>query len=144
VYRDAKGDIDLAADYEGIRWLLGNVEGSPIILEGLTPTYHWGSRVSIYTGLPSVVGWEWHQQQQRWGYRQAVDQRIRDVNRIYRTIDPSEALRLMRQYGVRYVYVGQLERLYYPGNGLGKFDGALSEEMDKVFESPQVAIYRLR
>ena len=42
VYHDDKGDIDLAADYEGIEWLLNNVEGSPLILEGVTATYRWG------------------------------------------------------------------------------------------------------
>ena len=142
VYYDDKGNIDLAADYEGIKWLMNNVQGSPLVLEGVTPTYRWGSRVSIYTGLPSVVGWRWHQQQQRWDYRDAVDQRIIDVNRIYSTRNPGEALRLIRRYGVSYVYVGQLERLYYPG-GLEKFDQALGEDLDKVYENGQVAIYRV-
>ena len=143
VYRDAKGEIDLEADFQGIAWLRENVEGSPVILEGVTPTYRWGGRVSIYTGLPSVVGWRWHQEQQRWGYRWAVGDRIRDVDRLYTTPDPGVALSLIRKYGVRYVYLGQLERLYYPGEGLDKFDGALSEHLDKVFESEQVAIYRV-
>ena len=99
--------------------------------------------MSIYTGLPSVVGWRWHQQQQRWDYRDAVDQRIIDVNRIYSTRNPGEALMLIRKYGVKYVYVGQLERLYYP-RGLEKFDQALRGDLDKVYENGQVAIYRVR
>ena len=148
VYRDQKGDIDLAADYEGIRWLLGvtdgspNVKGSPIVLEGITPTYRWGGRVSVYTGLPSVVGWQWHQEQQRWGYRPAIGERIDDVNRIYSTTDATEALSLMRKYGVEYVYVGQLERLYYPGEGIGKFDQGLNGHLEEVFQSEHVRIYR--
>ena len=68
-YRDEKGPIDLSADLEGIHWLRQNAPGSPIILEGITPSYRWGGRVSVHTGLPSIVGWDWHQQQQRWGYR---------------------------------------------------------------------------
>ena len=143
VYRDQNGDIDLAADFEGIRWLRQNVQGSPIVLEGHTSFYRWGNRVSIYTGLPTVVGWQWHQEQQRWDYRWAVSQRIRDVGTIYRTIRPSDALALMRKYGVEYVYLGQLERLYYPGEGLKKFDGALAGDLDKVFQSDQVTIYRV-
>ena len=50
---------------------------------------------------------------------------------------------LMRKYGVEYVYLGQLERLYYPGEGLKKFDGALAGDLDKVFQSDQVTIYRV-
>ena len=144
VYHDREGPIDLAADFEGIRWLRENVRGSPVVLEGVTPTYQWGGRVSIYTGLPSVVGWQWHQEQQRWNYRGAVATRIADVKRIYGTGNASEALSLMSKYGVEYVYVGQLERLYYPDEGLRKFDGALSGDLEKVFETDQVAIYRLK
>ena len=76
-YREHSGDvIDLASDYEGIRWMQMNVEGSPIVLEGVTPSYRWGGRVAMYTGLPSVIGWQWHQEQQRWGYAYEVGRRI--------------------------------------------------------------------
>ena len=144
VYHDRKGDIDLATDFEGIRWLQEQVRGSPIILEGNTPTYRWGGRISVYTGLPSVVGWRWHQEQQRWDYRWAVGQRIDDVNRIYSTTDASEAMSLMRKYGVEYVYVGQLESLYYPGAGLEKFDDMVGEQLDQVYRNKHVRVYRLR
>ena len=144
VYRDRKGDIDLAADFEGIRWLQEKVQGSPIVLEANTPTYRWGGRVSVYTGLPSVVGWQWHQEQQRWGYRWVVGERISDVNRIYSTSDISEALSLMRKYDVEYVYLGQVERLYYPAEGIQKFDDMLGEHLDEVYRSKQVSVYRLR
>ena len=143
VYRDREGDIDLDADFDGILWLRENVEGSPIVLEGVTPTYRWGSRVSNYTGLPTVVGWRWHQEQQRWDYRWAIADRIGDVERIYATTSATEALSLLRKYGVKYVYVGRLERLYYPGPGLDKFDGALSDHLKKVYQNPDVAIYRV-
>jgi len=143
VYRDQEGDIDLGADFQGIRWLQQNVQGSPIVLEGSTPTYRWGGRVSVYTGLPSVIGWKWHQEQQRWDYGYLVGLRIDDVNRMYRTKNPQEALSLFDEYGVRYVYVGQLERLYYPREGLDKFERMIGAGLDKVYQNHQVAIYRV-
>ena len=143
IYHESEGPIDLEADFEGIRWLRDNVQGSPIILEANTPTYRWGGRVSIYTGLPSVVGWQWHQEQQRWDYRQMVAPRIRDVERIYSTQDISVARDLLAQYGVKYVYVGQLERSYYPSEGIAKFDSDLSPYMSRVFHSDEVVIYEV-
>ena len=144
VYRDARGSIDLATDYEGIRWLQREVEGSPVVLEGVTPQYRWGGRISVYTGLPSVVGWKWHQEQQRWDYRWIVGERQQDVDTIYSTDDAEQAVGLMREYGVEYVYVGQLERLYYPEAGLAKFENALTEDLELVFQTADVTIYRLR
>ena len=143
IYNDAEGAVDLEADFEGINWLRENVKGSPIILEANTPTYRWGGRVSIHTGLPSVVGWQWHQEQQRWDYRQMVAPRIRDVERIYSTEDASVAVDLLREYGVKYIYVGQLEESYYSQAGITKFDSELSPYLNKVFHSDEVAIYEV-
>ena len=143
VYHDANGEIDLAADYEGIRWLQDNVEGSPMILEGLTPNYRWGGRVSIYTGLPAIVGWQWHQEQQRWGYRGAVGARAREVEEIFRTTSPEVALSLLDKYAVRYVYIGQLEHLYYPAEGLEKFENGLDGRLKTVWQNDKAAIYEL-
>ena len=143
IYRESEGPIDLEADFEGIRWLRENVQGSPTVLEANTPTYRWGGRVSIHTGLPSVVGWQWHQEQQRWDYRQMVAPRIRDVELIYSTQDVSVARDLLAQYGVKYIYVGQLERSYYSPEGIAKFDSGLSPYVSKVFHSDEVAIYEV-
>ena len=148
LYQDRNGQIDLAADYEGIRWLRDQVEGSPVVLEASMPAkYHyraWNGRVSVYTGLPGVVGWQVHQEQQRRGYAPEVVRRILDIDRIYSTTDSSEAVELMRKYGVEYVYLGQVERLYYPADGLRKFEGEMEDHLDAVYRSDKVNIYRVR
>ena len=143
-YADRRGPIDLTADYEAIRWIQQNVEGSPVMLEGVTPTYRWGGRVSIYTGLPNIAGWEWHQEQQRRNYRETVDQRIRQVALIYNTPSTQEALDIMRKYGVEYVYLGKVERLYYDPTGLAKFDTGLDGALEQVYENRDVRIFRVR
>jgi len=141
-YSEQRGTFDLKKDIEGIRWLEQNVNGSPVIVEGITDLYRWGNRVSVYTGLPAVVGWDWHQRQQRVEYAWAVTQRRHDVDTIYGTSDPAVALALLRKYDVRYVYVGDLERQYYPTVGTEKFKKMASDGVVPVYEDAFVSIYR--
>jgi YYY domain-containing protein len=118
VYDDLGQQISLAGDYDAIRWMQDNVEGSPVIVEAQIPEYRWGSRFSIYTGLPAVLGWNWHQRQQRAAVEVSdVPTRADDISSFYLTTSPSDAIDFLSQYDVRYIVVGELEQLYY-----GNFD----------------------
>jgi YYY domain-containing protein len=144
VYFDDGRPVELEWDRQAINWLTENVRGIPTLLEANTPLYRWGSRVSIYTGLPTVIGWDWHQKQQRSVLPgQIIDRRIEDVRAIYNNIDLEETRRLLDKYDVKYVYVGPLERLYYDPVGLAKFDEA-SNLWKLVYENEQVRIYKVR
>ncbi len=140
-YLDRGQDLDLPADAAAIRWLRANVQGSPTILEGRAPIYRWGSRVAIYTGLPTVLGWDWHEQQQRAGYVAMIQERAADVQRAYDSPDPAVVLGVLRKYGVRWVYVGGLERAYYSAAGLSKFQGMA--ELRLAYDVGGVQIYEV-
>ena len=142
-FTDEKGPVQLVHDYEAITWMQRNIEGTPVIVEANTPIYRWGGRVSIYTGLPSVAGWQWHQEQQRWDYRQDVAHRVYQVNTLYETEDPARALAVIERYDVDYVYVGELERRYYPEAGIAKFEGALRPFLEPVYANEEVTLYRV-
>ncbi len=143
-YSDARGGIELQWDYHAIQWLQDHVQGSPVILEGISPIYRWGSRISIHTGLPTVLGWDWHQSQQRWGYRASIETRMRDVTALYTTPDIEATMQLLDKYGVRYVYVGQLERLYFPPTGIAKFEQlAHAGVITRVYTNDAVTIYKV-
>ncbi len=144
VYQDPKGQIPLFDDRRGIEWLRENVEGTPAIVEGRTDLYRWGGRFSIYTGLPTVLGWDWHQTQQRGKLAGMVSQRAEQVDAFYKDPNPDQALRFLRRYDVRYVIVGQVERLYYPGAGLQKFQSGLNGALEVAYENPSLTIYRVR
>ena len=144
-YADREQKFALKWDKQAIEWLQDNVEGSPVILEAATPIYRWGSRVSIYTGLPTVLGWDWHEKQQRAILPGGpVERRANDVRAIYADANADQALYLLRRYGVAYVYVGPLERAYYPAAGLAKFERYAGVYWDLAYENAEVKIYRLR
>ena len=135
--------IELVWDQQAIRWLQDNVQGSPVVLEAHNEQYHWSARISIYTGLPTVLGWPWHQIQQRMKYHHAVQDRIDDVTEMYSTPDVERSLDILRRYQVEYVVVGDLERVYYPAPGLEKFDAMARDGLAQVvYENPGVKIYR--
>jgi len=134
----------LAGDDKAITWLQDNVAGSPVILEGNTPLYRWGSRVSIYTGLPDVIGWDWHQKQQRSGYAELVDLRKDNVQTMLGDAVPFSKIEpLLDKYHVELIYIGALERAYYDAAGLQKFaDAAAEGRLTVIYAADGVAIYR--
>ncbi|MGD8758770.1 MAG: DUF2298 domain-containing protein [Anaerolineales bacterium] len=113
-YYDLGQVYSLDEDYRAIRWMQENIQGSPVIVEANVPEYRWGSRFTIYTGLPGVLGWNWHQRQQRVATgTDVVTDRAIDIATFYTTPSLQEAWGFLQEYGVRYVVVGKLERIYY-------------------------------
>ena len=144
-YVDNGQELTLAHDAAAIRWLQDNVLGSPVIVEANTPLYRWGGRISVYTGLPSVIGWDWHQKQQRAALNSiVVDWRLQDLNVIYTTVSIQETVALLDRYQVGLVYVGELERAYYPAESLAKFDAMVGDVLERVYVEGPVSIYRVR
>jgi YYY domain-containing protein len=144
-YSDNGVDMDLSQDFRAIQWMQDNVQGSPVIVEAHTVEYRWGSRFTIYTGLPGVVGWNWHQRQQRaitpseW-----VTNRVEEVGTFYRTDSRAWTVDFLKRYNVCYIIVGQLERAYYSGLGMEKFikwDGDLWHE---VYRDRDTVIYQVQ
>ena len=136
--------IELKWDAAAIRWLQDNASGSPVILEAHNLEYGWNGRISAYTGLPTVLGWPWHQMQQRWDYLEAVVRRAEDVRLMYDTADLDLALALLRSYGVEYVVVGELERRYYSEAGLQKFEELTAQGLMRlVYRNQGASIYQV-
>ncbi len=141
---DQPGDlIDLQWDHDAIRWLQDNTVGTPVILEAHGSQYCWNSRFSQYTGLPTVIGWPWHQTQQR-NDGDAVRGRANDVSTIYNTRSQSAALKLLERYGVTYIIVGELERLYYLPDGIAKFDPMVAAgDLALDYGNDRTRVYRV-
>ena len=141
---DKNGYIKLIDDKLAIEWLLDNVEGSPVVVEANPSLYSWGSRVSMFTGLPSIIGWDWHQKQQRAILPQdIIDRRLKNVEKIYNSKDPLEAYKILKGYNAEYLVVGTLERAKYNKKGLSKFNSSDSTFWKLVYDTGETRIYKI-
>jgi uncharacterized membrane protein len=123
-----------------------HIPGQPCLMEFVGEGYNsWGSRFSIFTGIPALMGWDGHVNE--WvGARQGDDIRNRrNANEtIFGTMDVSLAKKYLDAYGVRLVMVGTVERNGVPGRkggypqaGLDKF----STFLPLIYKNPEVEIY---
>jgi YYY domain-containing protein len=141
-------------DYNAIMWLnngsqkslsaqAGEIENlksnSIVIVEADGDSYTDYARFSAFTGFPTIIGWPVHEWLWRGSY-DIVAPRREDVRIVYESNDSEEVSRILTQYDVTYVIVGQLER--------EKFT-YLNEQTfatlgNIVFRSGGTVIYRIR
>jgi YYY domain-containing protein len=126
-------------EYLAILWIRGNIDGTPVIIEAPGMSYSTGSRISAFTGLPTVIGWQGHELMWR---NDHDDLRIRaaDVNTIYGTMSAEYAIRLMEKYNISYIYIGTTERARY-GRGTDKFE---DEDYFECVYMGSARIYKLK
>ncbi len=146
-YCDHDGFLPLTYDHDAIRWLQDNVIGSPVIVEAQSfDLYKMSSRYAWNTGLPDVVGWDYHTRQHNGAIpTEFITQRGVEVTNFYTTTNPDEALAFLNKYDARFVIVGPMEQAYYlASGGLDKFDVLVSRgALTIVYQNPGVIIYAL-
>jgi len=132
--KNVRGD-----DYAAMKWLQENVKGMAYIVESTGGSYTETSWVSAFTGLPTILGWDFHEHQWR-GNSTEANKRRPDIAQIYQNQDANQVLALLDKYDVQYVYLGPVERSKYElppnvGERLGRF-------LERVYEGGSVSIYR--
>ncbi len=141
-------------EYPAMRWLREYTRQDParrgVVLEVNGMNYSWASRISVYTGLPTVIGWPFHELQWRGNLDElAVWQPWLDMTKIYETTDVEEAKTLLHKNHVRYVFVGQVENgtrsLFSDGHEFKKFSpealAKFAGFMKTVYADPANNIY---
>lgn len=127
-------------DYEAVKWLNENVTGTPVVLEANGDSYSDNERISMATGLPTVLGWYVHEWLWR-GDTSILEERIADIKTLYTTVDINEAKQIIDKYNIEYIYVGELEKEKFPEmnpeiiKNLGELVMEWPERDDKLYES---------
>lgn len=129
-------------DWAAIQWLNRNVPNAPTLAEGIGGQY-WiegrFSRISMATGLPTVIGWPGHQSQWRGRYFGNIAGREDEVRNLYQSRSWDEAaLRTLDKYGIEYVVWSDLERQKYGRSGEAKF----ADLMRPVFQAGDLTVYQ--
>lgn len=129
-----------------IDWLRTYAPDGSVIVEAVDGQYDMRGLgvggISAATGLPTLMGWPGHQGQWRGGHPEANNQigiREQAVRSIYESGDAGLVEGILREYRVRYIYVGNAERTLYGETGLAVFDIVAQE----VFREGDVIIYEV-
>ncbi|HSK66043.1 MAG TPA: DUF2298 domain-containing protein, partial [Anaerolineales bacterium] len=127
--RMQRQDPDEAA---AIAWLQSAPDG--VVAEAVGGAYSSYARISIYTGLPTVLGWGNHEGQ--WRDQALQGRRTEDIQMLYVTNDWPTTQAIIDQYNIRYIFVGNLERSTYPVN-----EEKLNRFLKLVFQQGNVSVY---
>jgi uncharacterized membrane protein len=122
-------------DYAAIQWMTQAPLGT--VVEAVGGSYSEFARVATYSGQPTVLGWPGHESQWRGGYAE-MGNRGNDIQKLYETAGWDETDAILKQYGIRYVYIGPLERTTYAVNE-EKFALNLAE----IYRQGQIVIYEV-
>ena len=127
-------------EFAAIAWLREAPAG--VVAEAVGGSYTAYGRVSMMSGKPTLLGWDFHEFQWRGG-GELLGSRQSDVQRLYCTNSWSEAEGIINQYGIRYIFIGKLERSTYNPD---KCPGGLDERkfqrnLASAFQQGEASIY---
>ena len=128
---------DAQADYPAIRWINASLPRGVLAEAARSGSSYSGfARIATHTGMPTVLGWDFHEWQWRGSWAEQGT-RVQDLSTLYMSRDWIEAQAIMDRYGIDYIYAGPLEASTYRPLALTKFGIFLRE----IYRSGDVVIY---
>lgn len=119
------------SDYLAIKWINENISKDKVILEAssMSSSYGYYSRVSVFSGNPTVFGWFAHQ----WLWRNEdykmpsyFPDKVNEITEIYTNPGSEKTKEIIKKYNISYIFIGEVEYNQY-----GKID---FYEMSKLGE----------
>ncbi len=158
--------FDLRLDAQSLFEFYDKVKGTPVVLQAsIWPYRGGGSWIPINTGLPTVLGWDHHERQQRWpgmvSNRSENGAKYGMIRQIYTTTSIQEALELLNHFHVTYIHLGTIERDgevsdICDGGGACTYEPFMSEDgyakfeqmtqlglLEVAYQNPGVVVYKL-
>lgn len=117
-----------------INWLRSAPDG--VVAEAVGGAYSNYARISIYTGLPTVLGWDNHEGQ--WRDQSLQGTRKADIQTLYTTNDWITTQEILDRYDIRYIFIGNLERSTYQVN-----EEKFNRFLRPVFQQGSVTVYEV-
>ncbi len=117
-----------------ITWLRSAPDG--VVAEAIGGSYSGYGRISIYTGLPTVLGWPGHEAQ--WRDTSLQGSRQQDIETLYTTPDWATTQDIIKRYQIRYIVVGNLERTQYRVN-----EEKFNRFLKPVFQQGSTTVYEV-
>jgi uncharacterized membrane protein len=117
-----------------ILWLRAAPDG--VVAEAVGGAYSNYARISIYTGLPTVLGWGNHEGQ--WRDQALQGTRSDDIQTLYTNNDWTTTQEIINRYNIRYIFVGNLERSTYQVN-----EEKLNRFLKPAFQQGSVTVYEV-
>lgn len=108
-----------------LRWMRRRIKGTPRLVEAHGPSYQDFTRVTMHTGLPTLLGWDYHVQQRGLEHVE-LESRRRAIAEIYASPHAFRAKELLCQFNVDLLFVGERERAIYGESVAVKFQAASS------------------
>jgi len=120
-------------------WLNREIGGIPVIAEAYGPSYQDFTRVSMNTGLPSVLGWDYHVHQRAQSWTD-INRRKRDLEQLYTSSKKNVVSGILKKYHVALVYVGPVELRTYAGANLANFT-KWEDLLTRIYQNAGVSIF---
>ncbi|HVN85606.1 MAG TPA: DUF2298 domain-containing protein [Candidatus Binatia bacterium] len=135
LYLEDHAPYELAA----YNWLNERISGIPVILEAYGPSYQEYTRVSMNTGLPTVLGWDYHVFQRAQTHAD-IERRKADIKLIYTSDNKEQVRAALQRYHVALMFIGPLERRTYPAINMEQLK-SWNDLLTPVYENSAVTIF---
>lgn len=126
-------------DAAAIDWLNTHVKGNATVLEAHGDSYREYTRISMHTGLSTVLGWEHHAKQRGLSPDGAIARR-KAIQAVYVGEDIETIKNILLEYRIDFIVVGAIERATYRRMDESKFENH-SEIFLKVGSFGKTSLY---